>query len=113
MSGEVTAMNRLLSGSTTFPLISHALIVAILVGGLPMLTGVVVTAQDSKPAFTLNICHPVGGVAHTLTPGEAPLVPARGAAQTLHESGAIDEFVIDLSSRLREAPLPPPPKVGA
>ena len=52
-----------------------------------MLTGVVVTAHDSRPAFTLDICHPIGGAAHTLTPCEAPLVPAQGVAQTLHESG--------------------------
>ena len=106
-------MNRLLRRSMTFPLIACTLVAAIFVGGLPMLAGVVVTAQDSRPAFTLDICHPIGGAAHTLTPGEAPLVPARGAAQTLHESGVVDEFVSNLSSRLNEAPIPPPPKIGA
>ncbi len=97
----------------TFPFIACTLIVAILVGGLPMLAGVVVTAQDSRPAFTLDICNPVGGAAHTLTPGEAPLVPAQSVAQSPDESGVADEFVIDLSSRLSEAPIPPPPKIGA
>ncbi|MGO9060457.1 MAG: hypothetical protein ACLQU2_24195 [Candidatus Binataceae bacterium] len=106
-------MNRRLRRSMTFPLIARTLIVAILVGGLPMLAGVVATAQDSRPAFTLDICHPIGGAAHTLTPGEAPLVPVQGAVQTLYESGVVDEFVIDLSSRLSEAPIPPPPKIGA
>ena len=78
-----------------------------------MLTGVVVTAQDSRPAFTLDICHPIGGAAHTLTPGEAPLVPAQGVAQTLHESGDADAPVIKLTSRQNEAPNPPPPKACA
>jgi len=106
-------MNRLIRRSMTFPAIACTLIVAILVGGLPMLTGVVVAAQDSKPAFTLDICHPVGGAAHTLTPCEAPLVPAPGVAQTLHESGVVDGPVIKLTSRLNEAPTPPPPKTCA
>jgi len=106
-------MNRLIRRSTTFPLIACTLVVAILVGGLPMLAGVMVTTQDSRPAFTLDICHPIGGAAHTLTPGEAPLVPVQKIAQPLHESGVADEFVIDLSSRLSEAPIPPPPKIGA
>jgi hypothetical protein len=93
--------------------VACALIVAILVGGLPMLTGVMFTAQDSRPAFTLDICHPIGGAAHTLTPGEAPLVPAQSAVQKLHETGVVDEFVVDLSSRFIAAPIPPPPKIGA
>ena len=54
-------MNRLIRRSMTFPAIACTIVVAILVGGLPMLTGVVVAAQDSKPAFTLDICHPVVG----------------------------------------------------
>ena len=78
-----------------------------------MLTGVVVTAHDSRPAFTLDICHPIGGAAHTLTPCEAPLVPAQGVAQTLHESGDADAPVIKLTSRQNEAPDPPPPKACA
>ena len=84
------------------------LIVAILVGGLPMLTGVVIAAQDSKPAFTLDICHPIGGAAQTLSPCEAPLVPAQGVAQTPHESGMADDPFIKLTSRQNEAPTPPP-----
>jgi hypothetical protein len=113
MSGEATAMNRLIRRSMTFPVVALALIVAILVGGLPMLTGVMVTAQDSRPAFSLDICHPIGGAAHTLTPCEAPLVPAHGVAQTLRESGMADAPVIKLTSRLNEAPTPPPPKICA
>ena len=113
MAGEVTAMNRMIRRSMIFPAIACTLIAAILVGGLPMLTGVVVAAQDSKPAFTLDICHPIGGAAHTLTPCEAPLVPAQGVAQTPHESGMADDPVIKLTSRQNEAPTPPPPKTSA
>ncbi len=51
----------------TCPLIACTLIVAILIGGLPMLAGVVVTTQDSRPAFTLDTCHPDGGAASART----------------------------------------------
>jgi len=93
----------------TFPAIACALIVALLVGGLPMLSGLVV-AQDSRPAFTLDICHPIGGVTHTLSSSEAPLIPTLRIAQTLQESGVAWSFVIRLSSRIGEAPNPPPPE---
>jgi hypothetical protein len=92
--------------------ITCALIVALFVGGLPMLSGIVV-AGDSQPAFTLDICHPVGGAAHSLTPLEAPLVPAHGIVQRPMLLGMAHESVIGLSSRLNEAPDPPPPKTGA
>ncbi len=93
----------------TFPAIACALVVALLVGGLPMLSGLVV-AQDSRPAFTLDICHPIGAVTQTLSSGEAPLIPTLDIAQTLPESGVAYDFVIRLSSRMGEAPNPPPPE---
>lgn len=95
------------------PVLACVLAIAILAGGLPILTGVVVAGQDSKPAFTLDICHPIGGATHTLTPDEAPLVPAQGMAQTLYESGTVDASLTTFCSRLGEAPIPPPPKIGA
>lgn len=93
----------------TSPAIAFGLMVTLLMGGLPMLSGLVV-APDSKPAFTLDICHPIGGVTHTFSTSEAPLIPALPIAQTLQESGMADESVIRLSSRLGEAPNPPPPE---
>jgi hypothetical protein len=69
-----------------------------------------VLTPDSKPAFTLDICQPIGSATHTFSASEAPLIPALPIAHTLQESGVADEFVIQLSSRLGEAPNPPPPE---
>ena len=98
--------------SLTSLVIAYALIVALFVGGLPMLSGIVV-AGDSQPAFTLDICHPLGGAAHTSSPFEAPLVPAHGIVQPPMLLAVAHEFVISLCSRVNEAPNPPPPKTGA
>jgi len=94
------------------PLIVWALIAAIVIGGLPILTGVVVM-PDSNPAFTLDVCHPLGGASHNLGQGEAPLVPAQSTAQLPKDSGAAPEFLLAFSSRVSKAPDPPPPKIGA
>ena len=96
------------------PLIAWALIAAILIGGVPMLTGVVVIA-DSKPTLTLDVCHPLGGASYNLDLGqsEAPLIPTRVSAQLPTESGEAPEFVALFSPRVSEAPDPPPPKIGA
>lgn len=110
MSGKATAMNRLIRRSVTFPVVASALVVAILFAGLPMLAGVRMSVQDSRPAFTLDICHPIGGAVHAMTPCAAPLVPSQRSLQALHEAGVADESVVNRSSRLNEAPIPPPPK---
>jgi hypothetical protein len=109
MNGGVKATNHTIRRSMTFPAVACALIVALLVGGLPMLSGLVV-AQDSRPAFTLDICHPIGSVTHTLSSSEAPLIPTLRIAERLQESGVAYDFVIRLSSRIGEAPNPPPPE---
>jgi hypothetical protein len=88
------------------------LIVAILVGGLPILTGVVVIA-DSKAALALDVCHPLGGASYNLDQGEAPLIPRHTAAQVPAESGLAPEFVAAFSPRASKAPDTPPPKIGA
>ena len=110
------------SGTPVFPnfqrtssrFVGWALIAAILIGGLPMLNGVVVIA-DSKAALTLDVCHPIGGASYNLDLGqsEAPLIPTHTAAQLPSESGAAPELVAAFSPRISESPDPPPPKIGA
>ena len=96
------------------PLIVWTLIAAILIGGLPILTGIVVVA-DSKPALTLDVCHPLGGASYNLDLGQsgAPLIPTHTTAQLPTESGEAPEFVAALPPQVSEAPDPPPPKIGA
>jgi hypothetical protein len=94
------------------PLISRVLIVAMFIGGLPMLMGVTITS-DSKPAFVLDLCHPVGGASFNATPNEAPLIPTHTAFQLPRASGAVTELAAPLFPRVSKAPDPPPPKIGA
>jgi hypothetical protein len=97
---------------TSSPFVAWALIAAILIGGLPMLTGVVVIA-DSRPALTLDVCHPIGGALYNLDQSEAPLIPTHITAQLPAESGEAPESVAAFSPRVSEAPDPPPPEIGA
>jgi hypothetical protein len=96
------------------PLIVWPLIAAILIGGLPILTGMVVVS-DSKPAFTLDVCHPLGGASYNLDlgQGEAPLIPTHVIAQLPAQSGQVPEFVAAFSPHVSTAPDPPPPKLCA
>ena|SRR5579859_4816293 len=110
LSDEVTMVQRRFRRILTSPAIAYVLIAALFVGGLPMLSGLVV-APDSRPAFTLDICHPIGGTAHGVATCEAPLIPTQQLVQLLPEFEIASEFVIGLSSRPDEAPTPPPPKV--
>jgi len=97
---------------TISPFVAWALIAAILIGGLPMLTGVVVIA-DSKPALTLDICHPIGGALYNVDQSKAPLIPTHTAAQLPRGSVAAPELVATFLQLVSECPDPPPPKLDA
>lgn len=97
---------------TSSPVVAWALITAILIGGLPTLTGIVVIA-DSKPALTLDLCHPIGGALFGFGQSEAPLIPTHTAAQLPRESGVALELASVFSPRVSESPDTPPPKIGA
>ena len=111
-AAKVISANSSIRQSPVFPAIACALVVALLAGGLPVFTGLVVTA-DSRPAFTLDICHPIGGAAPTVSSAEAPLIPTLSLAQMPQESGMLDELTIQPSSRMGDAPIPPPPQLRA
>lgn len=90
---------------------AQLLILTLLMGGLPMLSGVIV--QPSEAAFTLDICHPMPGVDRSPA-GISLLVPlpSRAFAPALGDLGGADESYSLKESRPSEAPSPPPPKIG-
>lgn len=94
------------------PLIAYALTVAILLGGLPILTGAVVIA-DSKPALTVDLCYPLSGASYNLDQSEAPLIPGLITASLPAYCGSTPEFVTPSFPQVSKAPDPPPPKIGA
>jgi len=93
-------------------LVAWVLVVALLMGGLPILTGVALIA-DSKPAFTLDICHPIAGASYNLDASLAPLIPATCVAQAPAAAGFTSDSVASFSPQPNRAPDPPPPKIGA
>jgi hypothetical protein len=93
-------------------LLIWALIGAIFIGGLPMLTGVTISG-DSKPAFTLDMCHPAGSASYNASQTEAPLIPTHTAFQSPRVSGATPELAAPFFPQISKAPDPPPPKIGA
>jgi hypothetical protein len=92
--------------------ISWTLIAALFIGGLPTFTGVTIIS-DSRPGFTLDICHPVGAASFNVSQTEAPLIPTHIAFQLPRASGAAPEVAAPLIPQVSKAPDPPPPKIGA
>ncbi len=91
------------------PVMAWTLIAAILIGAMPLVTGVVLI-PDSRPAFTLDICHPLGAASYDSGHSEAPLIPAQTGARIPGDSGAAPDYVAPFPPRLTESPDTPPPK---
>jgi hypothetical protein len=92
-------------------MVAQALIVALLVGGLPLLSGVIITRTEGAPAFTLNICHPLPGLNHGSGFSAVPLVDGPPALDKPSPRGAADDSQTPPVIRASEAPDPPPPKL--
>jgi hypothetical protein len=90
--------------------LSAILVTALLLGGLPSLVGVEVVASDSKPAFSLDICHAVQYADSLVNIGIT--VPARPFSMrpVLPNFGAEAETVIPVLQKLNDPPPSPPPK---
>jgi hypothetical protein len=86
------------------------LILALFVGGLPSLSGVIVTGAQGPPAFTLDICHSLPGINHGLAFSPFPLGNMRCSIDGPLPSGTVPELRAPLVIRASEAPDPPPPK---
>lgn len=89
--------------------VAGALILALLVGGLPGLSGVTITKAEGPPAVTLNICHPLPGLNHGSGFSPAPLVTGPSVEAPV-PCGAADEPRTPPAIRASAAPDPPPPK---
>jgi hypothetical protein len=92
------------------PVIAAALIVARLLGGLPLLSGVIITTSDSGPAFTLDICHPLPGLNHSSGFSPVPLVDGPPSLDQPFPCGIVYQPQTPPVIGASEAPDPPPPK---
>lgn len=91
-------------------LIAEALIIALFIGGMPMLSGIAIMVNHDAPTFTLNICHPLPGVNHGSGFSAVPLVSGP-SIQRLFLSGTAPEYRTSSVIQESEAPDPPPPKL--
>jgi len=91
-------------------ILAQALIVALLVGGLPLFTGVIVARADGAPALTLNICNPLPGLNQGSGFSAVPLVDGRPNIERPHSYVNAYEPPGRPVIRTGESPDPPPPK---
>lgn len=97
--------------SESSAVIAGLLIMALLVGGIPQLSGVVVTGTRDAPAFTLNICHPPPGLNYGSGFSAVPLISGPHIYKP-PLSEVARRVSVALATRAREAPDPPPPKLS-
>jgi hypothetical protein len=93
------------------PVVAWLVVAALLTGGVPIMTGVAVIS-DSTPAFTLDVCHPIGAVSYSLGQSAAPLIPAHPRPQAPAAVEFVRDFVPLFSPLPSRAPDPPPPKLS-
>ena len=92
------------------PIIAATLIVALLLGGLPFVSGVILVRSTDQPAFTLDICHSVPGLNHGWDCSAAPLMNSRCWFERPLLSGPVGHSSLQFPSRIGDAPDPPPPE---
>lgn len=100
------------SGSSWASASCTLLAVVLMLGTVQPLLGVVIFQQDSQPAFTLNICHPLQSLDESpnvlsLTPPASTGQPVFINFERIFEpiSLSVIEFIPDID--------PPPPKLAA
>lgn len=90
--------------------LAAAMVFVMMIAGLPSI-GVIVVADRSGPAISMDICHPLQSIG--TSPGAVPLarpaMPEFGAKILPNETLA--QTVAVIKDRFAETPDPPPPKV--
>jgi hypothetical protein len=91
-------------------LLAVILVTGFLVGGFPSIVGLTIVASQSRPAFTLDICHPLSSMAS----------PSGVTFQVPGPSFALKPSLIDFGEHILpamaaprdqyDAPDPPPPR---
>jgi hypothetical protein len=91
-------------------ILAQALIVALLIGGLPLFTGVIITRVDGAPALTLNICNPLPGLNQGSGFFAVPLPDGQPSVERPTFCGTSEEVRMPPVLRASERPDTPPPK---
>ena len=94
----------------TLRAIARVTVLALLLGGMPITTGVIV-AGDSTPAFTVDICHPLQSLEQPSLPVFAHPPRAVALAPSDRDCATCNIVVTGLRSRLADSPDPRPPEL--
>jgi hypothetical protein len=90
--------------------IAEAVVIVLLVGGLPMFEGIIVTPNHGGPSITLNICHPRPGLNQGSGFSATPLTPPPRVAEKPALLGLVSTGPLSSLVRAYERPDIPPPK---
>jgi hypothetical protein len=91
-------------------LIARLIVVALLVGSMPIAASPVIGETESAPAFTLDICHPVPVFAVTAASCALATQTACTFSFVIEDRGATEASDFAVIDRASETPDPPPPK---
>lgn len=81
---------------------------AILFGGMPVVASAF--RQDTQPAFSLDICHPIQAIDTAAAGCSLPTLARCYVSHVIGESGFDPVTATIMIARSGEAPDPPPPK---
>jgi hypothetical protein len=94
-------------------LIAQLLVVALLLGSMPMAASPVIAEHESAPAFTLDICHPLPVLAVSAASCTLAEFTGFSFSIVIEDRGATEASDVPVIDRAGEAPEPPPPKTLA
>jgi hypothetical protein len=95
------------------PLIAQVLVVALLLGSMPMAASPLLAEHDSTPVFMLSICHPLPVLAVSATACTLAVFTAFSFSIVIEERGPTEASDLPVIDHASEAPDPPPPKTLA
>jgi hypothetical protein len=94
-------------------LIAQLLLVAVLLGSMPMAASSVIAKHEIEPAFTLDICHPLPMLAVGAASCTLVAFTAFSFSMVIENRGPTDASDLPIVDLAGEAPDPPPPKTLA
>jgi len=92
------------------PLIAQMIMIALLIGSLPIAASPVVMQRETTSAFTLNVCQPLPSFSIGAASCGLPTPPKLSFELEAGHQDVIAEFLPAVSGREIAAPDPPPPK---
>ena len=92
------------------PLIAQILMLALLLGSLPIAASPLILRHESAPAFTLDICTPLSSFAIGAAAYSLPTLTTFSFAAMIEHRRLLPDSIPSTADRTIDAPDPPPPK---